>query len=185
MSKDAEDQELRPQMIFHRDRAEYWAFVAQIVSAAAVVVSLVFVGIQLRAGNSVALRDESNATMAQWSSFRTSIYADRETAKLFMDGMNGYDPDDADDQVDQLRFLYLMREHGWATFQIWERAQGGLIDPVHFSTGAGPDFLRVICTPGGANAWAQIKSEFPQAYVAALDQLGPRFAQAHKVRCLP
>ncbi len=168
--------------IFDRDRAEYWAFIAQVVSAVALVLSLVFVGIQLREGNRVAIRNESNATMAQWSSFRNSIYQDRDTARLFAAGMKG---EPALDPVDQLRFAYLMREHAWATFHIWDRERNGLVRAGSFYGGAAPDFLRVICTPGGAMAWAQIKGELPPDYVEDLDKQGAVFAIERAVRCLP
>ena len=60
---------------FHHVRMEYWSYAAQIVSAFAVIISLIFVGIQLRDGNRVAIRNESNATQEQWSAFRASIRA--------------------------------------------------------------------------------------------------------------
>ncbi|MDZ4271123.1 MAG: hypothetical protein U0995_09190 [Erythrobacter sp.] len=182
MNEDALEQAPSQLPIFHRDRAEYWAFIAQIVSAVAVVLSLVFVGIQLRDGNRVALRNESNATMAQWSSFRTSIYGDRDTAQLFAVGMNG---EDALGPADQLRFLYLMREHAWATFQIWDRNQNGLLTTIQFRNGAAPDFLRVICTPGGVHAWAQIKTELPSPFVDEIDRQGAVFAEVNGVHCIP
>jgi hypothetical protein len=182
MSNDEVPQVLRSQSILHRDRAEYWAFIAQIVSAVAVVISLVFVGFQLRDGNRVALRNESNATMEQWSNFRSSIYGNQDTAQLLESGTSG---DKLLEPAEQLRFLYLMREHAWATFQIWDRLQTGLLTTSQFDKGAAPDFLRVICTPGGVKAWAQIKSELPPAYVEDIDRLGARFGETNGVRCLP
>ncbi len=181
MSKDEVEQQRRPPPTFHRDRVEYWAYVAQVISAAALVLSLVFVGIQLLDGNRVALRNESNATMEQWSDFRTSIYSDRETAQLFQTGMSA---EKALDPVDQLRFLYLLREHAWATFQIWDRTQTGLLQTEQFTRGAAIDFLRVICTPGGVKAWAQIKTELPRPYVEDIDRQGALFAQTNDARCL-
>ncbi len=166
---------------FHRARMEYWAFASQIVSALAVVISLVFVGIQLHDSNTVALREEANSTQSQWSAFRSSIYANRDTAALFVAGMTGKQLDDAD----QLRFLYLMREHGWAAFQLWDRANKGLVPQWNFTVGAAGDYLRVICTPGGVKAWGTIKGEFPPLYVGDLDRLAVPYAKAHQVRCTP
>ena len=48
--------------IFHRSNLEYWALVAEIVSGVAVMVSLIFVGLQLRDANRVAARAEANST---------------------------------------------------------------------------------------------------------------------------
>ena len=151
----------------HR-RMEYVSFIAQIVSSAALIVSLMFVAFQISEGTKIASRDESNASMSQWSSFRISIYGDRETAEVFRSGM---DESRQLDPADQLRFDYIMREHAWATFQLWDRAQEGLVPAKHFDLGAGPDFLRIICTPGGIKSWARIKSELPEAYVRDLEAL--------------
>ena len=140
--------------LHRRPRVEFLAFVAQIVSALAVVISLVFVGIQLNEGNTVTLRNESNATMAPWSAFRGSIYSDRDTARVFQSAMDADPPLDA---ADRLRFHYLLREHAWATFQIWDRAKRNLLPTSNFEVGAAPDFLAVICTPGGAPTWADIR----------------------------
>ena len=165
-----------------RTRIEYLALIAEIVSAIAVVISLGFVGLQLRGGNTVMLRNESNATMAQWSTFRASVYTDRDTAMIFQSGMDATPPLDA---ADRLRFLYLMREHDWATFQIWDRARKGLVPDANFRMGAAPDYLRVICTPGGAAAWAEIKAELPEPYVADMDGLAVSYAQTRGVVCQP
>ena len=182
MTEQEQQDEKQARLLQRRARVEYLAFIAQIVSAVAIVVSLVFVGIQLRDGNTVTLRNESNATMAQWTAFRSSIYTDKETAEMFRIGM--YHPGSLD-PADQLRFLYLLREHAWATFQIWDRAERRLLPTANFEQGAAPDFLLVICTPGGARAWDRIRSELPPAYVADMDRVGTSYAQAHDVSCVP
>lgn len=182
MEEESEAAPREARLLQRRAQIEQLAFIAQIVSAIAVVVSLIFVGIQLHEGNTVTLRNESNATMAQWSSFRASIYADRETAGMFEAGMAG---EPAQDPVDRLRFLYLMREHAWATFQIWDRAKRGVLPTANFEQGAAPDFLRVICTPGGAPAWDEIRSELPPAYVADMERIAKTFEKGREVRCFP
>lgn len=169
-------------LLQRRTRIEYMALIAEIVSAIAVVISLVFVGFQLRSGNTVMLRNEANATMEQWTNFRSSIYADRETAMMFQEGMDATPPLDP---ADRLRFLYVMREHAWATFQIWDRARLGLVPIANFEQGAAPDFLRVICTQGGAIAWAEIRRELPPAYVADMERIAMSYVETHEVRCVP
>lgn len=166
--------------IFHRDRMEYWAFVGQIVSALAVVCSLVFVGLQLYDSNKVAARSEANDTQAQWSSFRASIYSSHDTAEMFRAGMEG---SRALDPADQLRFDYLMREHAWATYQVWQRVRDGLMPREHYEQGQGLDFVRVICTKGGAIVWARIRVELAKPYVADTDRLAADYARANKLRC--
>ena len=167
--------------VLDRARMEYLSFAAQIVSAIAIVVSLVFVGIQLRNGNVVTLRNESNATMSQWSAFRSSIYADRDTARVLQDGMYA---ESRLDEIDRLRFLYLLREHAWATFQVWDRAERGLVPTANFNSGAGPDFLVILCTPGGAAAWQTIRNELPLPFVTDLEALPLRSKKPDEVCAL-
>ncbi|MDT8442444.1 MAG: hypothetical protein RQ723_12400 [Desulfuromonadales bacterium] len=164
-----------------RDRLEVWSFIAQIVTAVAVIGSLVFVWVELERGNRIAIRAEANATMSQWSDFRSSIYGDADVAGLLAAGLAG----DLADTVDQMRFDYLLREHAWATYNVWDRAEKGLLPSVHFSDGAGPDFLRLLCTPGGAKAWARIRSELPPPYVEELDRLAGPYADEYAVSCSP
>jgi hypothetical protein len=168
------------QPIFHRDRMEYWAFVGQIVSALAVVCSLVFVGLQLYESNKVAARSEANDTQAQWAALRASIYSSHDTAAMFRAGMDGAQPLDP---ADQLRFDYLMREQAWATYQVWQRVRDGLLAADHYEQGQGRDFVRVICTKGGALVWARIKVELARPYVADTDRLAADYARANKLRC--
>lgn len=182
MQEEPEEAPRDTKLLQRRAQFEQLAFIAQIVSAIAVVISLIFVGIQLHEGNTVTLRNESNATMAQWSAFRASVYADRETARMFEAGMTGDPPLDP---VDHMRFLYLMREHAWATFQIWDRAKRGVLPTANFEQGAAPDFLNVIGTPGGAPAWDEIRRELPPAYVADMERIAKTIEKDRGVSCFP
>jgi hypothetical protein len=166
--------------IFHRARLEYWALVAQLVSALAVIVSLVFVGLQLSDANRVSVRVEANSTQEQWSAFNASIYGSRETADILRAALSGSRPLDP---VEQVRFAYLLREQGWLTYQGWERVRAGLRPPSSFYQGAGVDLVRIICTPGGRVAWNEVRSEFPTGYVADLDVLSAAHARTHPNAC--
>lgn len=159
---------------------EAWSHASQVVMAGAIIVSLLFVWHELNENTKVALRNESNATMQQWSSFRQSIYQDAETADIFVRGMTEVN---LADPVEQLRFDYLLREHGWATLQIWDRVNIGLLPDSQFEQGAGPDFLKVLCTPGGASAWRRLRSEFPPPYAQDLERLALSFEKQDRTRC--
>lgn len=164
-----EEPPARPPSMLHRARLEDWALIAQIVSAVAVVISLVFVGIQLNDANRVAARAEANSTQEQWTAFNASIYSDRDTARVFHAAVTGA-PLDA---VDRLRFAYLLREQGWLTYQGWERVRAGLRPRASFYEGSGVDLVRIICTPGGRATWVEVRREFPPAYVKELEALMP------------
>jgi hypothetical protein len=46
---------------------EQWSYVAQIVGTVGVILSLVFVGFQVRQNTAALQRNEHNSTMAQWT----------------------------------------------------------------------------------------------------------------------
>lgn len=167
-------------VIFDRARLEYWALVAEVVGGVAVVISLVFVGIQLRDANTVAERTEANATQDQWTAFNASIYGDAETAGILHAGLSG---DRALDPVEQLRFDYLLREQGWLTYQGWERVRAELRPRESFYEGMGRDLAEVLCTPGGRQAWPGVRDEFPPAYVADLEALALELARERPADC--
>lgn len=166
--------------ILDRARLEYWALVSQVVSAIAVVVSLIFVGIQLGDANQVAARDEANATQTQWGAFNASIYGDAETAEIVQTALSGDRPLDP---VEQVRFAFLLREQTWLTYQGWERVRAGLRPRDSFYQGAGVDLVMVLCSPGGRTVWPSIRREFPPDYVADLNILAAEYARAGGATC--
>lgn len=166
--------------ILDRARLEYWALLSQLVSAVAVVVSLIFVGIQLSDANEVAARDEANATQTQWGAFNASIYGDQETAAIMHLATSG---ERRLDPVERVRFAYLLREQTWLTYQGWERVRSGLRPRESFYEGAGVDLVMVLCSPGGREVWPTIRREFPADYVAELDVLAGAWTRASGNAC--
>ncbi len=169
-------------LIIDRNRLEYWALVAEVVGAVAVIVSLIFVGIQLREANLVSTRAEANATQSQWTAFNASIYSDGETADILHAALTGARPLDP---VEQLRFAYLLREQGWLTYQGWERVRLGLRPPESFYQGAGIDLAVTLCSPAGTIVWPQVRREFPSAYVSEIEILVRDQARKPGAGCPP
>lgn len=169
-----------PRTIFSRDRIEYWSLIAEIIAAIAVVISLVFVGFQLRHANTIAVRDEANATMEQWSSIRRSLYQDAATAEVFAQGLK--DPQTLS-PGDQLRFRFMLREYAWATWHIWDRIDRELIPESHWVNGAGRDLLQILCRPGARSYWIEIRKEMPPGFPEAVDSLTPGYSKSEGIRC--
>ena len=102
---------------------EHLFFVSQIIAAAAIVVSLLFVGREIR-GNTLAIqRGEHNSTMEQWTVIRMALAKDKELAELMACGLDG---SRALDRTEQLRLEQLLAETAWAAFHIWDRTQRGI-----------------------------------------------------------
>src|SRR5271163_1953797 len=62
---------------------------AQIIGSAGVVLSLIFVGLQVRQNTRAIQRNEHNATMAQWTVIRMAIARNRDIAEYMTDGLQG------------------------------------------------------------------------------------------------
>ena len=76
---------------------DQWSSLAQILGSIGVVVSLVFVGLQVRQNTSAIARNEHNNTMAQWTVVRMAVAQDRDMAELMTSGLAGTrELDDAD-----------------------------------------------------------------------------------------
>src|SRR5438045_8762374 len=96
---------------------------AQIVASIGVVLSLVFVGLQIRQNTGALQRSEHNNTMAQWTVIRMAIVGDRGLAELMTAGLHGRK---ALDEADELRLAQFLQENAWAAFHIWDRTQRGV-----------------------------------------------------------
>jgi hypothetical protein len=88
-----------------------------------VIVSLIFVGLQIRQNTGALQRNEHNSTMAQWTLIRMAIARNRDIAELMTTDLHG---ERAMDAADQLRLEQMLAENLWAPFHIWERTQRGI-----------------------------------------------------------
>src|SRR6266581_9807784 len=109
---------------------EQISYLAQIVASVGVIVSLIFVGLQIRQNTGVLRRNEHNSTMAQWTVIRMAIARNRDVAELMTAGLRG---ESAMDAADQLRLEQFLAEHAWAAFHIWDRTQRGVFPKGHSS----------------------------------------------------
>src|SRR5213594_1153318 len=109
--------------------------ISQLVAAVGVILSLVFVGLQVRQNTGALQRNEHNSTMAQWTVIRQAIAGNRDIAELMTAGLHG---ERALDSADQLRLEQMLAEYAWASFHIWDRTQRGIFPKGTFELTAGP-----------------------------------------------
>src|SRR5678815_1655527 len=86
---------------------EQLSYLAQILGSVGVIVSLLFVGSQIKQNTRALERNEHNSTMAQWTVIRQAIATDRDMAGLMTAGLSGERKLDA---VDQLRLGQMLQE---------------------------------------------------------------------------
>ena len=146
---------------------EQLSFLAQIVGSVGVIVSLVFVGFQIKANTAALQRNEHNSTMEQWTVIRMAIAQNRDIAKLMTAGLHGEGTLDA---ADQLRLEQFLAEQAWAAFHIWDRTQRGIFPKGTFEATGGALLCTVLKPSRGAAWWRGAKSiSFVPQFVADVD----------------
>ena len=148
---------------------EQLSYLAQIIGSAGVILSLVFVGLQVRQNTAALQRNEHNSTMSQWTVVRMGIVENRDLAELMTDGLAGVRKLDA---ADQLRLEQFLQENAWAAFHIWDRTQRGVFPKGTFEASGGALLCGVLKTPQGAMWWRGAKGVgFVPAFVADVDAM--------------
>ena len=146
---------------------EQLSYLAQIAGSIGVILSLIFVGLQVRQNTAVLQRNEHNSTMAQWTVIRMAIARNRDLAEFMTAGLTGQRALDA---ADQLRLEQMLAENAWASFHIWERTQRGIFPKGTFELSVGAHLCGLLRTPGGGIWWRSAKqTAFPPAFVADVD----------------
>ncbi|HZZ35922.1 MAG TPA: hypothetical protein VFE03_09370 [Caulobacteraceae bacterium] len=147
---------------------EQASYLSQIAGSIAVVVSLIYIGIQLHQNTAQLKRSESNATLSQSSTFRHMIIADRDVAQLWSAGLRN-EPLEA---VDRLRFESLLTEYTFIALQVWERTKIGLHPGgvTGWRRGHRAGLVRYLTTPGGGAWWAANHARFPAELVAQVEE---------------
>jgi len=128
---------------------EQLSYLSQIVASIGVILSLVFVGLQIRQQTAELQRNEHNSTMAQWTAIRMAIVQDRQVAELMTAGLEGTA---ALDTADRLRLDMLLNEYAWASFHIWDRTRRGVFPPGTFEYSCA-QFAVLLKTPFGGEWW--------------------------------
>jgi len=148
---------------------EQISYLAQIVASVGVIVSLVFVGLQIRQNTGALQRNEHNSTMEQWTVIRQAIAQNRDIAELMTAGLKGERVLDA---ADQLRLEMLLNENAWASFHIWERTKRGIFPKGTFELSCGAHLCELLTTSSGGAWWRTAKQTvFPPGFVSDVDAL--------------
>ena len=127
---------------------------SQLVAAVGVILSLIFVGLQIKQNTRALQRTEHNSTMEQWTVIRQAIAQNRDIAELMTAGLQG---DRALDAADQLRLEQMLQENAWAAFHIWDRTQRGIFPKGTFEATGGALLDGLLRTAGGGSWWRKAK----------------------------
>jgi len=147
----------------------------EIVSSIGVIVSLIFVGYQMRQNTSQLQRNEHNSTMAQWSTIRMASVENRDVAQLWREGLHG---ERELDVTDQFRLEALLAEQLWAAYHVWERTKRGILTEGTFQEAVAPLVPAWLATERGAPWWSAAKRNYPPMFAADVDAALIRFGDA-------
>lgn len=145
---------------------------AEIVASVVVIVSLIFVGYQVKQNTNQLQRNEHNSTMAQWSTIRMALVANRDVAEIWRRGLHGERELDA---TDQFRLESLLAEQLWAAYHVWERTRRGILTEGNFQEAVAPLTPAWLSTPRGAPWWSTAKRNYPPLFVADVDAALTKF----------
>jgi hypothetical protein len=145
---------------------------AEITASVGVIVSLIFVGYQMRQNTSQLQRNEHNSTMAQWSTIRMAFVENRDVAEIWRRGLDGERELDA---TDQFRLESLLAEQLWAAYHVWERTKRGILREGTFQEAVAPLTPAWLSTQRGAPWWSKAKRNYPPLFVADVDAAVTKF----------
>src|SRR2546421_5806808 len=134
---------------------EQLSYLAQIIGSVGLILSLVFVGLQIKHNTAALQRNEHNSTMEQWTVLRQAIAQNRDIAELMTAGLSG---EKALDAADQLRLEQFLQEQAWASFHIWDRTQRGVFPKGTFEQTAGALMGPLLETARGGAWWRTAKT---------------------------
>src|SRR6187455_3610818 len=129
--------------------------ISQLIAAVGVILSLIFVGLQIKQNTRALQRAEHNSTMEQWTVIRQAIAQNRDIAELMTAGLGG---ERALDAADQLRLEQMLQENAWAAFHIWDRTQRGVFPKGTFELTGGALLCHVLGTTRGGAWWQDAKN---------------------------
>ncbi len=143
------------------------ASIAEIIGAFAVVISLIYVGVQVNDSVSAVRSASVNDAAVAVQNWYLQIGSDAQTSKIFYDGLTSKEPLQTYDE-----YQFLMIFHGaFLGFQnsYLIAAEGNIdVELLDALTGA---IVLVKDLPGTKRYWRQRKSTFHLAFVSYVDEL--------------
>ena len=151
------------------DNLQRWALIAEIVGGIAVVLSLIFVGLEIRQSSEETLQNtralEVSAyqdLISQISTMNMLIIEDPSFAELYDRMIQGENPQNATERRRIDAFFILTARHGDMAFRQYEN---GLIDERSLNSVLTPLVVFVIQMQEGLPSWYQLENALNPAYV--------------------
>ena len=141
--------------------------IGELVGSIGVVVSLVYLSLQIRNQNIESRASRTNDLTHQWQSLMSSIATDESLGSIWMRGSTDFDSITANEQV---RFIATMAQWCQIGESMHNHFQSGSIDP-EIWRGFDMRNADVMATPGAQEYWEIRKHWFSKSYQAYIDGL--------------
>ena len=145
----------------------------EFVSSIAVVLSLIYLAIQVR-HNSVQVsenvkalrRDEMNETMRAYSHIRGQLMSSDSLADIIVRARADFD---SLSEAEKERVQAYITELVWMNYQIWSRVRDGYMDKGSWARGQKKVIASIVDYPVGARVWRQAKAFLEPAYIEEVE----------------
>ena len=140
--------------------------VGEIVGAVAVVISVIYLAIQIKRQTDQQRLSASRELVENWNDWLNHIVEDEEFAELWLKGAANYSALPNTERIRMLAFLFtLMR----TLEQQYLHVRKGHLDPEYFES-AQLTLFEVLRLPGVQEFWSQNKESFGKGYRAYVEE---------------
>ena len=151
-----------------KERLQEYALIAEIVGGIAIVLSLIFVGMQIRQNSEISQVNAYQELVSQITVMNTLRVQDAEFADLFWRFDHGQQPQDDKERARLEAFLYMVFRHGDLAYRQYDK---GLIDQDGLISVLSPtrSFLN---TQIGREVWETLSPSLQSGYVDFVEDVG-------------
>lgn len=141
--------------------------IADIIGAAAVVITLAYLAVQIRQNTKAVRASALDASITSFNGDRRSIYESSELTQIYIRGMENHE-NLSEDEI--LRFRLLMHNNIWCVWNIYSQTEFAGLSRGTWEAQKSL-IVRTLSAPGGAWFWRTYKHEFEGSFEKEIDRV--------------
>ena len=154
-----------------RAQLEIWALAAEVIAAAAVVVSVIYLGLQI-ADNNRLLRSQAHYNALSLAQRPLEMMVDNETLAAVIAHCDAHSARATPTNWARCQNYYFMQFNAWE-YMYYQRKDGSI--PVELWRGADASFRhRVATKPGYRRFWSEYQIAFDEPFKSYVEEEFPR-----------
>jgi hypothetical protein len=146
---------------------EMYAAIAELLSAGGVIISLVYVGFQVRQNTKMMHSASIDATIGASNYVREQIVTNADVAEIYNKGNRN--PDELTDE-ETVRYRILIHSILWTSWNSYAQTELTGLDRSVFEAQK-PFIKRVVSTPGGRWFWQSYQGEFEASFREKIEKI--------------